>query len=41
MFFYGKTNVRVVSLDRDSFKRLIGPLDEILKRNMAKYQKYM
>ena len=36
-----KTDCRVVGLDRESFKRLIVPLDEILKRNMAKYQKYM
>ena len=36
-----KTNVKAVSLDRESFKRLIGPLDEILKRNMEKYKKFM
>lgn len=31
----------VVSIDRHSFKRLLGPLDEILKRNTSKYEKYM
>ena len=30
-----------VSLDRDSFKRLIGPLDTILKRNESRYKDYM
>jgi len=25
-----KTRLRVASIDRDSFKRLLGPLDEIL-----------
>jgi cAMP-dependent protein kinase regulator len=32
-----KTKVKVVSLDRNTFKRLLGPLDEILKRNMNSY----
>lgn len=36
-----KTKIKATSLDRESFRRLIGPLDEILKRNMAKYQKFM
>ena len=36
-----KTNIKVISLDRKSFKRLLGPLTEILKRNMNNYQKYM
>lgn len=36
-----KTDVKVVGLDRESFKRLIGPIDEILKRNMEKYKKFM
>ena len=31
--------VRVISLDRISFKRLLGPIEEILKRNINKYQK--
>lgn len=32
-----KTKLKVVSLDRDSFNRLLGPLDDILKRNMNSY----
>lgn len=32
-----KTRLRVASIDRDSFKRLLGPLDEILQRNMEMY----
>ena len=35
-----KTKLKVVSLDRNSFKRLLGPLDEILKRNMDAYINY-
>eukprot|EP00825_Cyclidium_porcatum_P049133 TRINITY_DN841_c0_g2_i2.p1 TRINITY_DN841_c0_g2~~TRINITY_DN841_c0_g2_i2.p1 ORF type:complete len:375 (+),score=79.28 TRINITY_DN841_c0_g2_i2:148-1272(+) len=35
------TDCTVVYLDRMSFKRLIGPLDDILRRNFAKYEKYM
>ena len=35
-----KTKLRVVSLDRNSFKRLLGPLDEMLKRNMDAYMNY-
>ena len=30
--------VRVISLDRISFKRLLGPIEELLKRNIDKYQ---
>eukprot|EP01015_Nassula_variabilis_P016047 TRINITY_DN2422_c0_g1_i6.p4 TRINITY_DN2422_c0_g1~~TRINITY_DN2422_c0_g1_i6.p4 ORF type:complete len:147 (+),score=39.14 TRINITY_DN2422_c0_g1_i6:44-442(+) len=36
-----KTDLTLVSLDRDSFTRLLGPLDEILKRNFNRYEKYM
>jgi cAMP-dependent protein kinase regulator len=35
-----KSKLKVVSLDRQSFKRLLGPLDEILKRNMDAYKNY-
>ena len=35
-----KTDVKLVSLDKDSFKRMLGPLDDILKRNEARYAKY-
>lgn len=31
----------VVSLDRRSFMRLLGPLDDILKRNFGKYEKFV
>ena len=36
-----KTNLKLVSLDRGSFKRLLGPLEEILKRNAEKYIKFI
>nr|AAC47268.1 44 kDa regulatory subunit of cAMP-dependent protein kinase [Paramecium tetraurelia] len=36
-----KSEVIVVYLDSDSFRRLIGPVDEILKRNMGRYEKYV
>jgi cAMP-dependent protein kinase regulator len=32
-----KTKLKVVSLERNSFKRLLGPLEDILKRNMDSY----
>ena len=32
------TSLKVLSLDRHSFKRLLGPIEEILKRNAAKYE---
>jgi len=33
-----ESDISVVSLDRFSFKRLLGPLEELLKRNFAKYE---
>ena len=33
-------DVRVVSLERDSFNRLLGPLDEIMNRNMEVYKQF-
>ena len=36
-----KTKLKVISLERSSFKRLLGPLDEILKRNMDSYINYI
>lgn len=36
-----ETDCRVVSIDRDAFKRLLGPMEEILQRNMEKYKKYL
>ena len=35
------TYLEVVALDRVSFKRLIGPLDDILKRNEEKYKNFL
>lgn len=35
------SDLAVACLDRDSFKRLIGNLDTILKRNEAKYKDYL
>lgn len=32
--------VKVISLDRYSFKRLLGPIQDLLKRNMEKYKIY-
>jgi cAMP-dependent protein kinase regulator len=36
-----QTDVSVVYLDRNSFKRLIGPIDDILRRNFKRYEKFM
>jgi cAMP-dependent protein kinase regulator len=36
-----KTDLVVMKLDRNSFKRLIGPLDDILKRNLESYKTIM
>lgn len=36
-----KTDLVVMKLDRNSFKRLIGPLDDILKRNLENYTNYV
>ena len=36
-----KTNVKLLSLDRNSFKRVMGPIDEILQRNADKYKKFV
>lgn len=30
----------VVSLERETFKRVLGPLEDILKRNMDAYEEY-
>lgn len=35
-----KNQLQVVALDRHSFKRLLGPMEEILKRNMSLYKQY-
>eukprot|EP00828_Plagiopyla_frontata_P018903 TRINITY_DN2418_c0_g1_i2.p2 TRINITY_DN2418_c0_g1~~TRINITY_DN2418_c0_g1_i2.p2 ORF type:complete len:111 (+),score=21.89 TRINITY_DN2418_c0_g1_i2:72-404(+) len=36
-----KSDVVLVSLDRFSFQRMLGPVEEILKRNIDRYKKYM
>jgi cAMP-dependent protein kinase regulator len=33
--------VKVISLDRNSFKRLLGPIEPLLKRNMEQYTKFI
>lgn len=35
-----KSKLHVVSLDRHSFKRLLGPIEDILKRNMDIYKQF-
>lgn len=35
------SHLRTISLDRNSFKRLLGPIEEILKRNSEHYVKYI
>jgi cAMP-dependent protein kinase regulator len=36
-----KTDCKLVSIDRHSFKRMMGPLDGILRRNMEVYEAYL
>ena len=36
-----RTDLKLVSLDRGAFKRLLGPIEEILKRNADQYTKYI
>ena len=36
-----KTVLKCAVIDRDSFKRLLGPLDNILMRNIASYQNFI
>lgn len=36
-----KGKVKLNSVDRDSFKRLLGPLEDVLARNVSKYEKYV
>ena len=35
-----KSDCKLVSLDRHSVKRLLGPLEELLKKNMEIYEQY-
>ena len=36
-----KGKLKVCSIHVDAFKRLMGPLEEVLKRNASKYEKYI
>ena len=36
-----ETDCRIMNIDRDAFKRLLGPVEEILKRNEEKYKLYV
>lgn len=36
-----RSQLKLALIDRDSFKRLLGPLDQILMRNMANYSNYL
>ena len=36
-----KSDVTVVSMDRHSFKRLMGPLEDVLKRNLEVYEQFV
>jgi len=38
---FALSTLTVASIDRESFKRLLGPLDAILKRNMTSYSHYV
>ena len=33
--------LKVCSIEREAFKRLLGPLEDLLKRNTTKYEKYL
>jgi len=35
------TPLKLISLDRNSFKRLLGPIEDILKKNSLLYVKYV
>lgn len=36
-----KTDCTLISLERKAFKRLLGPIEEILKRNSSSYKKFI
>lgn len=37
---FAETDCQCLTLDRHSFKRLLGPLDEIMKRNASVYEEF-
>jgi cAMP-dependent protein kinase regulator len=36
-----ETSCRIMSIERDAFKRMLGPIEDILKRNEEKYKLYV
>lgn len=36
-----KGKLKLNSVDRESFKRLLGPLEDVLARNVSKYAKFV
>lgn len=36
-----KDKLKVACIDRNSFKRILGPLEDILQRNAEKYTKFI
>lgn len=36
-----KTKIKLASIERNAFKRILGPLEDILKRNAEKYKKFI
>jgi len=38
---FATSDVKVLSLDRHSFKRLMGPMEDLLKRNMDVYKQFV
>jgi cAMP-dependent protein kinase regulator len=35
------SKLKLCSIERDAFKRLLGPLEDLLKKNSSKYEKYL
>ncbi len=35
------SEIKVAKIERNAFKRILGPLEEILKRNADKYKKFV
>jgi len=36
-----RTDLALLALDREAFNRVLGPLNDLLKRNSKKYEKFM
>jgi cAMP-dependent protein kinase regulator len=36
-----ETDLILMSIDKEGFTRILGPIEDILKRNMSKYQKFV